>query len=255
MNTTKIAVLTMLLAGYALAAPDGGYPLKRTTYYMTMPIDHFASGGAGGATFQMRYFVDAQFWDPQTGPILFYAGNEGRLENFYDNTGFMTKNLSRELKGLIVFGEHRYFGESMPFPAATAFNTSNNTYLTVDQVMADYNLLIKSIKFQYGAMDKPVIVFGGSYGGMLAAWLRMKYPQTFQGALASSAPILYFKGAPTAPEDAFGDLISQSFGNVTLKCNSTIREGFYSMQDIRNDSNRKGDWGALSTAFNTCKPI
>ncbi len=42
--------------------------------------------------------------------------------------------------------------------------------------MMDYNLLIKSIRYQYSAMDKPCIVFGGSYGGMLAAWLRMKYP-------------------------------------------------------------------------------
>lgn len=154
-----------------------------------------------------------------------------------------------------MFGEHRYFGKSMPFEAQYAFNTSNNTYLTVDQVMMDYNHLIKSIRYQYAAMDKPTIVFGGSYGGMLAAWLRMKYPQTFQGALSSSAPILYFKGAPTAPEDMFGDLISQAFGNVTLKCNTTIREGFYTMQDIRNNSARRGDWGALSTAFNTCKPI
>jgi pimeloyl-ACP methyl ester carboxylesterase len=189
-------------------APDGGYPLGRKEYYLKVPIDHFTNGGAGSPTFEMRYFVDAQFWDPKNGPILFYAGNEGKLENFYDNTGFMTKNLSRELKGLIVFGEHRYFGKSLPFPASNAYNTTNNTYLTVDQVMMDYVTLIKSIRYQYGAMDKPCIVFGGSYGGMLAAWLRMKYPQTFQGALASSAPILYFKGAPTAPEDAFGDLIS-----------------------------------------------
>lgn len=234
----KLALAALLSSVAVHGAPDGGYPLKRTEYYIKMPIDHFTNGGAGSPTFNMRYFVDASYWDPQTGPILFYAGNEGRLENFYDNSGFMTKNLSAEFKGLIVFGEHRYFGKSMPFDPSNAFNTSNNTYLTVDQVMADYNLLIKSIRYQYGAMDKPVIVFGGSYGGMLAAWLRMKYPQTFQGALASSAPILYFKGAPTAPENAFGDLISQAYGNVTLKCNDTIREGFYSMQDIRNNSAR-----------------
>jgi hypothetical protein len=250
-----ISTVSLLLLGVVLGAPDGGYPLGRKEYYMKMPIDHFSNGGAGSATFNMRYFVDAQFWDPQSGPILFYAGNEGKLENFYDNSGFLTKNLSRELKGLIVFGEHRYFGKSLPFDPANAYNTSNNTYLTVDQVMMDYTLLIKSIRYQYSAMDKACLVFGGSYGGMLAAWLRMKYPQTFQGAFASSAPILYFKGAPTAPENAFNDIISEAFGNRSLACNRTIKRGFEMMENIRNDSSRKVDWGAMATAFNTCRTI
>ncbi len=29
---------------------------------------------------------------------------------------------------------------------------------------------------------------------MLAAWLRMKFPNVVDGAIASSAPLLYFKG-------------------------------------------------------------
>jgi enterochelin esterase-like enzyme len=121
--------------------------------------------------------------------------------------------------------------------------------------MMDYVELIKYIRYQYGAVDKPCIVFGGSYGGMLAAWLRMKYPQTFQGALSSSGQVLYFRDSPTAPEEAYNDQISVSYGNVSHKCNETIRKGFYKMQDIRNITARQGDWGALGEAFNTCKPI
>lgn len=42
----------------------------------------------------------------------------------------------------------------------------------------DYVDLIKYLKKTIPeAKDSPVIAFGGSYGGMLAAWMRFKYPQ------------------------------------------------------------------------------
>lgn len=45
--------------------------------------------------------------------------------------------------------------------------------------MFDYVDLIKMIKNEEGLQNRAVIVVGGSYGGMLAAWLRMKFPQWF----------------------------------------------------------------------------
>ena len=75
-----------------------------------------------------------------------------------------------------MFAEHRYFGLSWPFPQRVAFDSPNNKYLTVEQTLADYVDLLNYVKTQYNAEKKATIAFGGSYGGMLAAWMRMKYP-------------------------------------------------------------------------------
>jgi hypothetical protein len=41
----------------------------------------------------------------------------------------------------VVFGEHRYFGLSMPF-GDNSFDRENLVYLTVEQAMMDFVLLV-----------------------------------------------------------------------------------------------------------------
>jgi len=76
---------------------------------------HAGSDGFDDMAFQMRYLVDdTYFSDPfnkdKLRPILFYAGNEGDITGFYNNSGFITTTLAEQWGGLVVFGEHRYFG-------------------------------------------------------------------------------------------------------------------------------------------------
>ena len=86
--------------------------------FIMMDTDHFNAEGKS-AQFSMRYLVDDTHYR-EGGPILFYAGNEGDIYSFYDNSGFMTETIAQETGGMVVFGEHRYFGVSYPFPPEEA---------------------------------------------------------------------------------------------------------------------------------------
>uniref|UniRef100_A0A5F8HAR8 Prolylcarboxypeptidase n=1 Tax=Monodelphis domestica TaxID=13616 RepID=A0A5F8HAR8_MONDO len=153
-------------------------------------VDHF--GFDVNLTFKQRYLVANQYWKKENGVILFYTGNEGDITWFCKNTGFMW-DVAEELKAMLVFAEHRYYGESLPFGNLSFTDSKHLNYLTSEQALADFAILIESLKKNIpGARNSPVIAIGGSYGGMLAAWFRMKYPHIVIGALAASAPIWQF---------------------------------------------------------------
>lgn len=102
-----------------------------------------------------------------------------------------------QFKALLIFAEHRYFGESLLF-GSRAGQLQHLDYLSTEQALADYATLITALRSQLSAQNNPIIGFGGSYGGMLASWLRMKYPQVVDGVIAGSAPIMSFLGEDPA---------------------------------------------------------
>ena len=102
--------------------------------------------------------------------------------------------LAPEFKAQVIFMEHRYEGKSLPDPS----NTNCLSYSSSKQAIEDYARFLDQLLINSTVQDgvdhgilhrRPIIAFGGSYGGMLAAWFRMKYPQIVTGAIAASAPI------------------------------------------------------------------
>lgn len=50
---------------------------------------------------------------------------------FYKNAGFYNDVVKSELKGLLLYPEHRYFGVSMPFgDQKSSYTKENLVYLT-----------------------------------------------------------------------------------------------------------------------------
>ena len=61
--------------------------------------------------------------------------------------------------------QHPYYGESKPFGNDSYTSADTVGYLTSTQALADFAILITSLKQNLSAVDAPVVVFGGSYGG------------------------------------------------------------------------------------------
>ncbi|GMF11284.1 unnamed protein product [Phytophthora lilii] len=164
--------------------------------FFTQTLDHF---DVGAPTYQQRYFVCDGHFRPG-GVMFFYVGNEADVELYLNHTGLMWENAA-EFGAMLVFAEHRYFGKSVPFGKDV---TKHTQYLSTEQALADYAVLITYLKEEL-KRDIPVIGFGGSYGGMLGSWFRMKYPHIIDGVIAASAPILSY----------FGDEVSHDLGGYS----------------------------------------
>lgn len=59
-------------------------------------------------------------------------------------------------------------------------SSENMQFLNVDQALADIAYFVKIKKSGKISENTKVIVFGGSYSGNMAAWIRIKYPHLFQ---------------------------------------------------------------------------
>ncbi|KAL6139738.1 hypothetical protein ACLB2K_058040 [Fragaria x ananassa] len=79
--------------------------LYRTKYF-TQILDHFNYYPKSYDTFQQRYLINDTFWGgaKSNAPIFVYTGNEGNIEWFAQNTGFLYET-APHFKALIIFIE------------------------------------------------------------------------------------------------------------------------------------------------------
>jgi len=217
-------------------------------------VDHFDDDGLQSKTFKLKVLRYSKF-KQCGGPIFFYSGNEGPIESFYKNTG-LPFEWAEEFGADIVFVEHRYYGGSLPFGDATYNGTASNLkFLRVEQALADYALFMRDYNEacpKTGHKSK-VVVFGGSYGGILAALLRMRYPTIFHMAVAASAPIPEAVAMQVDP-NSFYEAITNDARDADSRCPGAVQKAFARLHELFH-SGKQSDLDHVQKTFSLCKPL
>jgi lysosomal Pro-X carboxypeptidase len=214
-----------LVALWSVVVVVCGFEYQTKLY--PQPLDHF--NFEDGRVFSQRVLYSTQYYQGPGSPVFFYCGNEGTIEVFAQNTGFMWE-AAEKASALIVFAEHRYFGETLPF-GNLSLTSEHVGWLSVEQALADFARVIPLIKKDFGAnLGDPVVAFGGSYGGMLAAWFRIKYPHVVDAALASSAPI--FAGEGLWDPYGYNDISTRDYELVSPDCSGRIKRTWTALTKI-----------------------
>eukprot|EP01116_Phalansterium_solitarium_P017310 TRINITY_DN4229_c0_g3_i1.p1 TRINITY_DN4229_c0_g3~~TRINITY_DN4229_c0_g3_i1.p1 ORF type:complete len:494 (+),score=190.42 TRINITY_DN4229_c0_g3_i1:100-1581(+) len=251
-----LLVIVAVLAGHASAGqPDSS---NCTVNWFEQRVDHFSwrMPPSGSLTYSQRYLTYDRYYNAENGTIFFYTGNEGDVTLYANHTGLMWENAA-EFNALLVFAEHRYYGESWPLGDQQT-SLAHMEYLTTEQALADYSVLIAAIKEQLGpaARSQAVIAFGGSYGGILSALFRAKYPGSVDGAIAASAPLRAFPGqTPDWDSSLYFAVVSRdatSAGGATDYCGENIRSAFPLIFSLGQSAEGRA---LLSSIFMTCEPI
>ncbi|KAF9553738.1 hypothetical protein CPC08DRAFT_697416 [Agrocybe pediades] len=168
-------------------------PSYDTIYYFDQLIDH---NNPSLGTFKQRYWHTWEWYKPG-GPIILYTAGEGNSEpSAVDDITNVTMQgvLAQQLNGAIISIEHRFFGQSNPYPTLTAQNLAVHTIAQSIQDMANFALSAK-LAMPGGDTDAirpknaPWIFVGGSYSGALSTFVLNKEPDIFWAAYSSSGVV------------------------------------------------------------------
>ncbi|KAF8009591.1 hypothetical protein BT93_J0565 [Corymbia citriodora subsp. variegata] len=222
------------------------------TLFYNQTLDHFNYRPESYTLFKQKYVVNFKYWGGSnaSAPIFAYLGAEEPIDR--DIGGFELDNAA-QFRALLVYIEHRFYGESIPYGLTLdkALSDPNiRGYFSSAQALADYAEILVHLKQKLNAKYSPIIVIGGSYGGALASWFRLKYPHVALGALASSAPILYFHDI--IPQDPYYSVVAKDFLETSVSCHQTIRD---SWEEIDRVTSEPHGLTKLSNTFRTCRPL
>ena len=201
-----------------------------TVHNHTQTLDHFNYQIDKVSTFDQRYLLinAANYSNGSNTPIFFFTGAEGgNVEDVLWAYTFMV-NVAMELNAMVVCMEHRFFGLSVPFnnnvTEALLPRADRVGLLSMEQSLADYAQIISSIRDEFTAWKAPVVTFGGSLAGTLASFMRLRYPQLVDIAVASSAPVRGYPGL--MDKFAWHKQVTDNYEQLAPGCPQLVRRAF-----------------------------
>ncbi|KAK0220796.1 serine carboxypeptidase S28-domain-containing protein [Armillaria nabsnona] len=165
-------------------------PPYNTTYYFDQLIDH---NDPSKGTFQQRYWHTAEHYQ-EGGPIIFMNAGEVNAAPYYGYVTNSTINgvIAQKYSGAAIVLEHRFFGESNPYPN---LNVTSFQYHTIAQAIEDNVYFAKNVVLPQDNGDRvgpdkaPWIIIGGSYPGALVSWTMAAHPDVFWIGYSSSGVV------------------------------------------------------------------
>ena len=189
-------------------------------YTTQQRLDHFNESNQ--ETFTQRYFVlDEYGRKGKSQGIIFDIGSESAFD---PNQLFYFDDISRKY-GLIVVGlEHRYFGTSYP-----GNHDRYKEYLTVEQSIEDFATMVQKMKQDYCEdLNKcTVLLFGGSYSGTLAHFMKIKYP-SIADYVWTSSPVVWARTDNKCVDKRIRDILDE----ISLECGKRARSTMLYLEDL-----------------------
>ncbi|KAF2071072.1 hypothetical protein CYY_007609 [Polysphondylium violaceum] len=211
--------------------------------WFTQRLDHF--NVANTQTFQQRYIINDQYWNGN-GPVFMMINGEGPM-GLDTVTSLQFVIWAKQYNALIISLEHRYYGASF---ATTDLGTDNLIYLNPEQALADNAVFRDWVNQAYNV--KPTskyVTFGGSYSGALSSWMRIKYPNLIDLAIASSGPV-----NPVVDFSQYLEVVQRAILTLPNLGNQCIENISYATQKIQ-DMLLQEDYSTLNQQFNLCPPL
>ncbi|KAI0630671.1 serine carboxypeptidase S28-domain-containing protein [Trametes polyzona] len=225
-----------------LPAPRDDAVAQNAARFFEMPLDHF--GGTPG-TFNNRYWVNATYYKAGGPVFLFDSGEQNAepllpyyLQEYHGLSA--TMRLAKRYHGVAILWEHRYYGDSLPFPVNENTTAEEWQFLNTEQALEDVVYFANRFSLpKHGLANgtsnnilhpsrTPWVWLGGSYPGVRGALLRVRNPETIFAVWASSAPVhaqvdmaSYYKAA----ERSLTRNCSADWVAVTRFVDDTLRNG------------------------------